>query len=194
MNRKKLLNIGDKLLTALIVLFFIITILFKVRYIETGSMKPTLQVGSIVYVNPFSYSEKRKPGIGDIAMYRSSTGMEYIHRIVDVTEDGKYIFKGDNNSAKDFFPYQDVQKMFVAEKYAIDIKKDSDGWNYRVLDLHGKTLKEGTDQEASCAMSLCRQVNRECNLKNIQIRALSEESRTLMLEIFEREGRLVPAS
>ena len=104
MNRKKLLNIGDNLLTALIVLFFIITILFKVRYIETGSMKPTLQVGSIVYVNPFSYSEKRKPGIGDIAMYRSSTGMEYIHRIVDVTEDGEYIFKGDNNSAKDFSP------------------------------------------------------------------------------------------
>ncbi|MBP3805332.1 MAG: signal peptidase I [Oribacterium sp.] len=104
MNRKKLLDIGDKLLTALIVLFFIITILFKVRYIETGSMKPTLQVGSIVYVNPFSYSEKRKPNIGDIAMYRSSTGMEYIHRIVDVTEDGDYIFKGDNNSTKDFSP------------------------------------------------------------------------------------------
>ena len=95
---------------------------------------------------------------------------------------------------EDFLPYQDVQKMFLAEKYAIDIKKDSDGWNYRVLDLHGKTLKEGTDQEASCAMSLCRQVIRECNLKNNQIRALSEESRILMLEIFERGGRLVPAS
>ena len=104
MNRKKLLNIGDKLLTALIVLFFIITILFKVRYIEIGSMKPTLQVGSIVYVNPFSYSESKSPDIGDIAMYRSSTGMEYIHRIVDVTEDGEYIFKGDNNSVKDFSP------------------------------------------------------------------------------------------
>ena len=86
------------------ILFFIITILFKVRYIQTGSMKPTLQVGAVVYVNPFSYSESRKPGIGDVAMYRSLTGMEYIHRIVDVTEDGKYIFKGDNNSTKDFSP------------------------------------------------------------------------------------------
>ena len=104
MAKKKLLNYGDKLLTALIVLFFIITILFKVRYVETGSMKPTLQVGSIVYVNPFSYSENRSPTIGDIAMYRSSTGMEYIHRIVGVTKDGDYIFKGDNNSTKDFSP------------------------------------------------------------------------------------------
>ena len=95
---------------------------------------------------------------------------------------------------EDFLPYQDVQKMFMAEKYAIDIKKDSEGWNYKVLDLHGKTLKEGTDQEASCAMSLCRQVIRECNLKSNQIRALSEKSRTLMLEIFERGVRLVPAS
>ncbi len=104
MDKKNLLKYGDKLLTALIILFFIITILFKVRYIQTGSMKPTLQVGAVVYVNPYSYSESRRPGIGDIAMYRSSTGMEYIHRIIDVTEEGNYIFKGDNNQTKDFNP------------------------------------------------------------------------------------------
>lgn len=73
---------------------------FKVKYIQSGSMEPTLEVGAIVLVNPH-----QTPDVGDIAMYRSANGSySIIHRVVDVNDNGEYIFKGDNVNHNDLKP------------------------------------------------------------------------------------------
>lgn len=104
MAKEKIIKYIDMLVTALIVLFIIVTLLFKVRYIRTGSMRPTIQIGAIVYINPHAYTGHHLPEVGDVAMYRSGSGLEVIHRIIGVTENREYIFQGDNNSTPDFKP------------------------------------------------------------------------------------------
>lgn len=76
---------------------------FKFKYIETGSMKPTLQIGSIVMVNPHNEAK-----IGDIAMYKESN-YYVVHRIIDTNEKGEYIFQGDNVGSPDTRPIKKEQ-------------------------------------------------------------------------------------
>lgn len=65
------------------------------RYvIQTGSMEPALEVGSIVLVDP-----ERTPKRGEIAAYQSGTNT-VIHRVIKV-EDGLYTMKGDHNGFED---------------------------------------------------------------------------------------------
>ncbi len=61
----------------------------------SGSMEPTLHTGSAVIIRNGSM-----PGIGDICAYENS-GNIVIHRVADITDDGKYIMKGDANVAAD---------------------------------------------------------------------------------------------
>ena len=59
-------------------------------------MEPTIEAGSIVIAsrNIDEYN------INDIAIYERN-GMRIIHRIIDINEDGSYVFKGDNNEYAD---------------------------------------------------------------------------------------------
>ncbi len=87
---KKKISIGDIVFVAVLLVLILIFTVFKVKYIRTGSMEPTLHVGAVVIVNPHV-----KPDKGDIAMYETDSS-EVIHRVMDINDDGSYMFKGDN--------------------------------------------------------------------------------------------------
>ena len=69
---------------------------FKLHYVATGSMEPTITTGAFIVVNPHDDVE-----VGDVAMYKAGTNGYVVHRIIDVDENGDYIFKGDNNETAD---------------------------------------------------------------------------------------------
>ncbi|MEM7813920.1 MAG: signal peptidase I [Candidatus Aenigmatarchaeota archaeon] len=62
--------------------------------VVSGSMEPNLHVGDLMIISKGHYD------VGDIAIYLHN-GVTIIHRIVEVREDGMYIFKGDHNPAPD---------------------------------------------------------------------------------------------
>ena len=93
--RKKILSISY---WVVLILLLVILLFLKPKYIETGSMKPTLSVGSLSIINPYN-----KPEVGDIAMYKVPGGY-VIHRVIRIEDDGSYIFKGDNNATEDLRP------------------------------------------------------------------------------------------
>src|SRR4051812_16967761 len=72
----------------------------------TGSMTPTIPVGSIVVVQPV---DPRTLKVGDVATYQPEPGKPTFitHRIVKIKTDKgvtAYTFKGDANPAADIFP------------------------------------------------------------------------------------------
>lgn len=89
--------IGSKLLTGWSSVFS-----YRVFYIMSESMEPEIRVHDLVlgeYVSEVELLE-----VGDIYAYRrdGTFGTEIIiHRLIAVTEEGKYQFKGDNNSLPD---------------------------------------------------------------------------------------------
>lgn len=70
----------------------------------SGSMEPLIETGSMVMIN----SRDTDVEIGDIVLYRLNQ-TNVVHRIIEETEDGKYITKGDNNENADFAPVSEVQ-------------------------------------------------------------------------------------
>jgi len=69
----------------------------------TGSMRPTIQPGSLVFVRPVDPNELR---VGDIATYQTHSGKSSLvtHRVVAVHRDERgltFTFKGDANSVAD---------------------------------------------------------------------------------------------
>lgn len=75
---------------------------YRAFYIMSESMEPEITVNQLVlgeYV-----PEDEEPEVGEIYAYRREgvVGQEIIiHRLIAVTEDGKYQFKGDNNELPD---------------------------------------------------------------------------------------------
>ncbi|WP_456371044.1 signal peptidase I [Geoglobus sp.] len=63
-------------------------------YAISESMEPTIGVGDLFFINPFS-----KGGVGDIVVFRMGD-MYVVHRVYAM-EGGAYITKGDNNIATD---------------------------------------------------------------------------------------------
>jgi len=61
----------------------------------SGSMQPTLPVGSVVYVQQAQQYEK-----GDVVSFSNDAGQTVTHRIVKKTEDG-FVTKGDANDTED---------------------------------------------------------------------------------------------
>ena len=61
----------------------------------SGSMQPTIPVGSIVYTQKQASYQK-----GDIVAFKSGD-VNVTHRIVDVKDDGSFITRGDANNASD---------------------------------------------------------------------------------------------
>ena len=69
---------------------------YRLLYIPTRSMEPTIMAGS------FAIGKKIAPeelAINDIAVYKNGK-TKMIHRIIDI-DDGTFTFKGDNNENAD---------------------------------------------------------------------------------------------
>lgn len=99
---KSLRVILNVVLMASIVLIGCITIPqilgYKLIVIETGSMEPTLKVGSVCLVKPEDRISK-----GNIITFcvNPEKGTLVTHRVVEVQSDGKYRTMGDNNNVVD---------------------------------------------------------------------------------------------
>lgn len=74
---------------------------FKEMAVLTGSMEPTIPVGSIVYVKPLDDPSQLQPG--DICTYTLSDGETMVtHRVVSVDPDSQtLVTKGDANDTDD---------------------------------------------------------------------------------------------
>ena len=80
----------------MIIVFFVFKTNYDIYYVPTESMEPVINAGSIVIAS----KNNNEYNIDDIAIYEKN-GMRIIHRIIDINEDGTYIFKGDNNEYAD---------------------------------------------------------------------------------------------
>ncbi len=75
---------------------------YRVFYIMSESMEPEIMTSQLAVGKHVPDDET--PEIGEIYVYRSDSilGQELIiHRLIAVTEDGRYQFKGDNNRFPD---------------------------------------------------------------------------------------------
>ena len=109
---KVILNI----LLTVIILFGIIFIgLFclgiQPYVVESGSMEPAIQTGSICFVNKKAEYENMQ--VGDVIAFKINTGAFATHRIVSITEEG-FVTKGDVNSVVD--SVITTQDNFIGEK------------------------------------------------------------------------------
>lgn len=108
---------------------------FRVITVLSGSMEPTLDTHSMAVSNMLTDDYE----IGDIVVYQKDvTHTEYekiygpvtisiVHRIIDITEDGYYIMKGDNNEVQD--PWM-VEKNQIIGKIVYKMN-----WTKPVVDL-----------------------------------------------------------
>lgn len=70
-------------------------------FIMTNSMEPTIHEKSFIMMEVVKPDDIK---VGDIVAYRYGKGIisaKIIHRVIGITEDGNYIFKGDNNPKRD---------------------------------------------------------------------------------------------
>lgn len=76
---------------------------YKVCAVLTGSMEPTLPVGSVVYIQPVAPQGIQ---VGDVLTFRAS-GFDSLatHRVMEIDkEHGSFITKGDRNPVNDLTP------------------------------------------------------------------------------------------
>lgn len=71
----------------------------------TGSMEPTIEVNSIVMLEPVSFNDLEE---GDIIRYDSGMGYSVMHRIIHKTV-SYVVTKGDNNAVADTLPVMPQQ-------------------------------------------------------------------------------------
>ena len=89
-------------------------------FTNTNSMDPVLDDTShAIEIVPKSSDDVH---IGDIASYQNSNGESIIHRVIGKGQDGEgvfYIFKGDNNPARDpgKIRFSQIQRIVVAVIY-----------------------------------------------------------------------------
>ena len=117
---------------AVVVLLLVVSVIpipgnYKVLVVLSGSMEPTIKVGSIVTVKP-----RQEYKIDDIITFNSGGKTPTTHRIVDIGEENEktlYTVKGDANEEPDLKP---VPKNSVIGKvlfsvpflgYAVDFAK-----------------------------------------------------------------------
>lgn len=105
--------------------------------VQSGSMEPGIQTGSIIMVQPDSKSIQYKKG--DVITFHKpgDSKMLITHRIVDVQKGKRsieYVTRGDNNQANDPYPvpvsmvvgkYADLTVPYVG--YAVDFAKTKVG-------------------------------------------------------------------
>ena len=66
--------------------------------VESGSMEPTIETGSVCFVNRHAKYEDMK--VGDIIAFQLDEGAFATHRIKEITDEG-FTTKGDKNKADD---------------------------------------------------------------------------------------------
>ena len=132
--KRRLLQVADKIITVMAVLSTMILISYfvtgmisgrcsilgyRVMWVRTASMEPTIMTGDFVLTKVVDKSELE---IGDIAVYRKADSLGHpvryriIHRIVGTTDDGDFIFKGDNNPEPDRWLVEPEQVEYKAIK------------------------------------------------------------------------------
>lgn len=92
----------DTLMTAIIVVGCLFILLFVIGIepfvVESGSMEPTIETGSLVFINKnISYDEITE---NDIISFYIENGSKVVHRVIKVTKDG-FETKGDSNASSD---------------------------------------------------------------------------------------------
>ena len=78
------------------VVFYIIGI--EPFVVESGSMKPEIDTGSLCFINKLTKYEEIK--VNDVIAFKLPTGVGVTHRVVEINEDG-FTTKGDSNDEKD---------------------------------------------------------------------------------------------
>lgn len=78
---------------------------YKLIYVASGSMEPTIMTGEIIICRIIDADDVE---IGDICTYVLN-GKTIVHRVVDITTEGNFIFKGDNNREPDIYPVKAKQ-------------------------------------------------------------------------------------
>ena len=102
----KFLNVIKAIINALMTLVIILGLAFIILYlfrivpfvVETGSMQPAIQTGSISFINKNTkYSSIKE---NDIIAFTLPNGTRATHRVVKITSEG-FITKGDSNKDRD---------------------------------------------------------------------------------------------
>ncbi|KAK2952913.1 putative signal peptidase I [Blattamonas nauphoetae] len=75
---------------------------YPISVVVSGSMEPVMYRGDFVLASGRKAPNYEK---GDIVMWRINKSPIIVHRIIEVTEDGHYLTKGDNNALDDIGLY-----------------------------------------------------------------------------------------
>ncbi|MBR4261390.1 MAG: signal peptidase I [Clostridia bacterium] len=103
---KTFLNIIRVILNCIMTLIIVVGCTFIILYVagiepfvvESGSMEPTIQTGSLSFINKHAeYSDMKE---NDIIAFKAATGAKVTHRVKKVTNRGLET-KGDRNSNSD---------------------------------------------------------------------------------------------
>lgn len=118
---KILKRVCDVLLVVIVlcvvVIFAIQLMGYKLVVIQTGSMLPELEIGELCLVREVedSYDIHK----GNIITYMARDNETMItHRVIDLTKDGTYMTKGDNNNVADEHYVEPKQVVGVVSKSA----------------------------------------------------------------------------
>ena len=106
----------------LITLLVFIFVRYEPRYVVSGSMEPTIEVGALTFVDAQAYAKGQDPEVGDIILYRSASGREVMHRVIRVESEDDEVniyCQGDNNNSEDFSPVLKMQ-IIGRTKYIIN--------------------------------------------------------------------------
>lgn len=102
----KTLKVIKAVINALMTMILIFGIIFVLLYVigiepfvvESGSMQPTIQTGSLSFINKNVDYEKIKEN--DVIAFRAQTGNLVTHRVIKITDVG-FETKGDSNDVSD---------------------------------------------------------------------------------------------
>lgn len=80
---------------------------YKPLVVLSGSMEPTLPIGSVIYYTPVEESELK---VGDVITFRPNGGENMVTHRIHAIQDGKIETKGDANEVVDpaLIEYKDV--------------------------------------------------------------------------------------
>ena len=103
---KKFLKILNCIFNTILTIIIVIGIVFITLYIigiepfvvQSGSMEPKIETGSLCFINKLTKFEDINQY--DIIAFKLPTGVGVTHRVVKITNDG-FTTKGDNNDTED---------------------------------------------------------------------------------------------
>ena len=103
---KKFFEILNFIFNSILTLIIIIGIVFIILYIigiepfvvQSGSMEPKIETGSLCFINKLVKYEDIKEY--DIIAFKLPTGVGVTHRVINITNEG-FTTKGDNNQTED---------------------------------------------------------------------------------------------